>query len=128
MLVSATTLLLAAATLALSAPVNPTANSTEPYKWKITGWSAGCSRSGCYYDFNITSPEFYDGFHVLPAFDAYCSGDQNSSTVENFRPCKYLSSPPAAANLSASFIKTWGPNAGISPRILAVTFAYGAEM
>ncbi|KAG8168948.1 hypothetical protein KVR01_001697 [Diaporthe batatas] len=41
------------------------------YTWSVTGWSAGCARAGCYYDFNISAPAFSNS---VPAFKAYCSG------------------------------------------------------
>ncbi|KKY39979.1 hypothetical protein UCDDA912_g00023 [Diaporthe ampelina] len=41
------------------------------YTWTVTGWSAGCARAGCYYDFNISAPAVSES---VPAFKAYCSG------------------------------------------------------
>lgn len=41
------------------------------YTWTVSGWSAGCARAGCYYDFNISAPAFSES---VPAFNAYCSG------------------------------------------------------
>ncbi|KAI3400116.1 hypothetical protein diail_4347 [Diaporthe ilicicola] len=41
------------------------------YTWTVTGWSAGCARAGCYYDFNVSAPAFSES---VPAFKAYCSG------------------------------------------------------
>ncbi|POS72599.1 hypothetical protein DHEL01_v209002 [Diaporthe helianthi] len=41
------------------------------YTWSVTGWSAGCTRGGCFYDFNISAPAFSNS---VPAFKASCSG------------------------------------------------------
>ncbi|KAK5135753.1 hypothetical protein LTR08_004739 [Meristemomyces frigidus] len=81
------TLLAATASLTTSSTAAPTGTSsgkdTAEYRWQVTGWSAGCARSGCYYDFNVTGPE--DG--NIPCFQAYCSGDD----VGYFKQCEILS-------------------------------------
>ncbi|KAK4494496.1 hypothetical protein PRZ48_014794 [Zasmidium cellare] len=52
------------------------------YHWNITNWHAGCARSGCSYDFNVTGP--LDG--IYPEFKAYCSGGD----IGFFEDCELL--------------------------------------
>lgn len=47
--------------------------AVEGYDWVVSNWSAGCARSGCYYDFNVSAPAD-DQSPARPAFLAYCSG------------------------------------------------------
>ncbi|TGJ88714.1 hypothetical protein E0Z10_g31 [Xylaria hypoxylon] len=64
---------LAGASSASASVMRIAADSME-YDWAVTGWSAGCARAGCYYDFNITGAENLTQSPATPAFKAYCSG------------------------------------------------------
>ena len=64
-----------------------TLETSNDYTWSVSGWSAGCARRGCYYDFNITLPEYNE----LPELNAYCSGIENVELPNygvDFRACK----------------------------------------
>ncbi|KAH6655509.1 hypothetical protein BKA67DRAFT_657444 [Truncatella angustata] len=67
-----TATILAAMASAVSA-VTFHVQAVEGYDWDVTAWSAGCERSGCYYDFNVSGPAD-DQNPPRPAFLAYCSG------------------------------------------------------
>ncbi|CAJ2502774.1 Uu.00g101680.m01.CDS01 [Anthostomella pinea] len=58
------------------------------YDWAVTGWSAGCARAGCYYDFNITGDANTTAKPQRPGFKAYCSGQEG----EGYRACTQLDS------------------------------------
>lgn len=85
---------------ASAAPTPQVAGVPQEYYWNVTGWSAGCARAGCYYDFNVTGA--IDG--IRPGFLAYCSGDD----VGYFKDCKLLSGvstsgiPTVAAELATA--------------------------
>lgn len=70
------TTLLALSVSALATPILQTRQMDIPanWSWHVEGWSAGCARSGCYYDFNVTVPTI-EG-KILGA-KAYCSGYEN---------------------------------------------------
>lgn len=46
----------------------------QDWSWHVSGWTAGCARSGCYYDFNVTVPTI-EG--QIGGVKAYCSGNEN---------------------------------------------------
>ena len=73
-MVSFTTLLALSAS-ALASPLQ-TRQMDIPanWKWHVTGWEAGSTRSGGYYNFNVTVPSV-EG-QILGA-KAYCHGDEN---------------------------------------------------
>ena len=70
------------------------------YHWNVTSWHAGCARSGCTYNFNVTGHR--DG--IYPGFLAYCSGDDTGF----FKDCELLDGvttsgvPYVAASLQPS--------------------------
>ncbi|KAI1358372.1 hypothetical protein F5Y08DRAFT_119562 [Xylaria arbuscula] len=68
-----------------SAAVFRIAADSMDYNWDVTGWSAGCARAGCYYDFNITGAQNLTQRPATPAFSAYCSGDGEGSP---YKQCK----------------------------------------
>ncbi|KAI1355144.1 hypothetical protein F5Y01DRAFT_270924 [Xylaria sp. FL0043] len=65
---------LAGASSSVSAAVMRIAAESMEYNWAVTGWSAGCAKSGCSYDFNITGAENLTQYPKTPAFKAYCAG------------------------------------------------------
>ncbi|KAF2165884.1 hypothetical protein M409DRAFT_23615 [Zasmidium cellare ATCC 36951] len=70
------------------------------YHWNITSWHAGCARSGCSYNFNVTGHK--DG--IYPSFLAYCAGED----IGFFEGCEILEgvstsgTPFVAASLQPS--------------------------
>lgn len=68
--------LLALSASALASPVLQTRQMDIPsnWTWHVSGWEGGCSRGGCYYNFNVTVPSV-EG-QILGA-KAYCHGDEN---------------------------------------------------
>jgi hypothetical protein len=74
-MVSFTTLLALSAT-ALASPVLQARQIANPgdWSWHVSDWEAGCTRSGCYYYFNVTIPSV-EGQNS--GVKAYCSGNEN---------------------------------------------------
>lgn len=80
-MVSFTTLLTVSAATAgaLATPIQPTLEIRQiaipsNWTWHVSGWEAGCTRSGCYYNFNVTVPTV-EG--QIAGVKAYCSGNEN---------------------------------------------------
>lgn len=107
------------------APQAGTGVNDPSYSWSVTGWSAGCARSGCYYgqfpltllqnpsfchlkyprpisnsisDFNVTAPAYND----IPAFSAYCSGGPEGAV---FRPCNVFDDLPGNRGVAAHLLE-----------------------
>ncbi|KAG4420408.1 hypothetical protein IFR04_006424 [Cadophora malorum] len=80
------------------APQSGTGVNDPNYSWSVTGWSAGCARSGCYYDFNITAPAYND----IPAFSAYCSGGPEGAA---FKPCGVFDDLPGNRGVAAHLLE-----------------------
>ncbi|KAI3326255.1 hypothetical protein HD806DRAFT_441502 [Xylariaceae sp. AK1471] len=70
-----------------SAMIMRIAASSIHYDWDVTGWSAGCARQGCYYDFNITGAANLTSRPPTPRFKAYCSGSGEGAA---YRLCTRL--------------------------------------
>ncbi|KAL7622937.1 hypothetical protein AAE478_006616 [Parahypoxylon ruwenzoriense] len=70
-----------------SAAVMQIAATTLSWNWTVTGWSAGCARSGCYYDFNVTGIGNDTSRPARPSFKAYCSGQGEGA---DYRACTAL--------------------------------------
>ncbi|KAK7186064.1 hypothetical protein DPSP01_000672 [Paraphaeosphaeria sporulosa] len=69
------TTLLALSAGALSSPVVQRQIAIpENWNWHVSGWEAGCARSGCYYNFNVTVPTV-EG--QIAGVKAYCNGYEN---------------------------------------------------
>ncbi|RYP74791.1 hypothetical protein DL769_003938 [Monosporascus sp. CRB-8-3] len=71
------------------------------YVWEVTGWSAGCARSGCYYDFNITAEANTTSFPQRPAFSAYCHGFGEGAPYEL---CDLLMEPKVPLAVEAKLL------------------------
>lgn len=64
-----------AAALSIAAPEGKTVlGLPEGYAWSVQNWHAGCARSGCSYNFNVTGPQS----DYIPAFTAYCYGEDKA--------------------------------------------------
>jgi hypothetical protein len=106
----------ALATTILAIPTPQTGVNDPSYRWEVTGWSAGCAHSGCYYgkssyairdsvltsfaDFNITG-QAYGASPAIPAFSAYCSGGPEGVP---YRLCKILDSGPTNRAVAAKLL------------------------
>ena len=81
------------------APVTTQANKVAPanYWFNVTGWSAGCARAGCYYDFNVSAPQT----PTYPGFKAYCYG----ADTGYFSACQILGGKPKGKAQVAAKLK-----------------------
>ncbi|CAI6337714.1 unnamed protein product [Periconia digitata] len=116
--------LLASSTLA--SPLLPRqVDIPENWDWQVTNWEAGCSRSGCYYHFNLTVPSINNQLGVLASCRGYEQGYDNSFTIPSvYEDCTTLAgrNNRAAAKL--------GPRVhdgnGFGPKEIWVSFSYEA--
>ncbi|KAI3342248.1 hypothetical protein F4824DRAFT_485990 [Ustulina deusta] len=97
---------LAGVSSASAAVMRIAADSIE-YDWAVTGWSAGCARAGCYYDFNVTGAENLTSRPATPAFKAYCSGDGEGSP---YRLCQRLDEEDTDAIVVAKLLPSTTTN------------------
>ncbi|KAK6076067.1 fimbrin [Seiridium cupressi] len=74
--------------------------AVEGYDWSVTGWSAGCDRSGCYYDFNVSGPAD-DQNPKRPAFLAYCAGSGEGAP---YSECDLLDEADVARQVVAKLL------------------------
>ncbi|PVH95550.1 hypothetical protein DM02DRAFT_617848 [Periconia macrospinosa] len=122
-MVSFTSLALFAAS-ALAGPVARQIAIPENWNWQIENWEAGCSRSGCYYLFNITVPSI-EG--EILGVKARCSGSEqgydNSFTVPSvYESCQML----VGANNNAAAKLSLRPHdgTGYGPQEIIVSFLF----
>lgn len=126
-MVSFTALALMAST-AIAGPVAHQAGIPKGWNWQVEGWSAGCARSGCYYNFNVTIPSVKNG----PAgVKAYCSGseqgyDSSFSVPSTFRNCQLLEgvNNGVSARFNLREQVRPGQGGGMGPKEIEVSFAY----
>jgi hypothetical protein len=122
-MVSFTTLALLA-TSAIAGPVARQIAIPENWNWQVENWEAGCSRSGCYYYFNVTVPSIEGEILGVKAFcSGYEQGYDNSFTVPStYAPCRLLEgvNNDVAARLS---LRENDGN-GFGPKEIAVSFLY----
>ncbi|KAL1847106.1 hypothetical protein Daus18300_014046 [Diaporthe australafricana] len=90
--------------------VKAKAPAPSNYTWTVTGWSAGCARAGCYYDFNVSAPAFSDS---VPAFNAYCSGFGEGAPYDE---CEILDDDASVRQVSARLeaVNTTGTGAHLA--------------
>lgn len=93
-------------------------SSVAAADWNIINWGAGCARRGCYYSFNVTGPA--DG--VIPSFSAYCTGDEEHTKENFFKPCGVNDAGLGNRGVSAKFVPRPDPNSNIKQ--IAVSFEY----
>nr|URG42907.1 CEP127 [Alternaria solani] len=118
-MVSFTTLLAFAAGAVHATPV-----TTQPpaipsnWTWHVEGWSAGCARGGCYYDFNVSVPTI-EGFTL--GAKAYCSGSENGWYRKGnwYAPCRILEG--TNSGISAKFSERTSDTSG-SPEEILLSF------
>ncbi|KAH7128645.1 hypothetical protein B0J11DRAFT_578828 [Dendryphion nanum] len=96
----------------------------ENWNWHVTGWHAGCARSGCSYNFNVTIPTIEN---KILGVKAYCSGaeviDGVNLDLNTYRNCQILEG--VNNGVSAKF----GPRKDFQsggPEKIFVSFTLGA--
>ncbi|KAI0974105.1 hypothetical protein F4678DRAFT_399347 [Xylaria arbuscula] len=104
-----------------SASVFRIAAESMEYDWAVTGWSAGCARSGCYYDFNVTGAENLTQYPPTPAFKAYCSGDGEGSP---YRLCQRLDDEDTDALVVAKLLPSNTTSNGTRHARIQVSLKY----
>ncbi|KAF2193759.1 hypothetical protein K469DRAFT_619047 [Zopfia rhizophila CBS 207.26] len=112
-MVSASALLLFAASAIASPLVQRQTEIPEDWNWQVEGWHAGCARSGCSYNFNITVPTI-EG--EIGGVKAYCSGYENGAF---FIPCQILE---GVNNGVAAKLLPREDESGRGPQQFAVSF------
>ncbi|RYP05386.1 hypothetical protein DL765_009850 [Monosporascus sp. GIB2] len=91
----------AAASNAMTFSIMAAEEQTVDYAWEVTGWSAGCSRRGCYYNFNITAEANTTSYPQRPAFSAYCHGYGEGAPYEL---CQLLMEPEVPLGVEAKLL------------------------
>ncbi|KAI0479758.1 hypothetical protein F4859DRAFT_449114 [Xylaria cf. heliscus] len=104
-----------------SAAVLRIAADTMDYSWEVTGWSAGCARAGCYYDFNVTGAENLSSNPATPAFKAYCAGEGEGSP---YRLCTRLDDGKDDAVVVAKLLPSTTQEDGSRPATIQVSLKY----
>ncbi|KAI8963731.1 hypothetical protein F5Y11DRAFT_136032 [Daldinia sp. FL1419] len=95
-----------------SAGIMHIAAASAPWKWSVTGWSAGCARD-CYYDFNVTGDASSTSKPARPSFKAYCSGEGEGA---NYRACTALEETETDYLVLAKLLPSNGTTNGTSHR------------
>lgn len=114
-----TSVLLAAMATAVSA-VNFKVQAVEGYDWDVTNWSAGCARSGCYYDFNVSAPAD-DQNPPRPAFSAYCSGAGEDAPYDT---CTLLDEADVTRRVAAKLLPAIRSNDTNTSTIARITVSF----
>ncbi|KAH6851533.1 hypothetical protein J4E91_010095 [Alternaria rosae] len=114
------------ATTAMAGPVARQIAIPEGWTWQVENWEAGCSRQGCYYNFNITVPSVPEG----PAgVKAYCHGyeqgyDQSFMIPSAYENCQLLEG--VNNGVAARLSEREHDGNGFGPKEIEVSFEYGA--
>jgi hypothetical protein len=118
------TTLLAFSAGALASPVLQARQIAIPenWTWHIDGWTGGCSRSGCSYNFNVTVPRV-EG--EIAGVKAYCNGYENGwyRRGNTFDGCQILEG--SNNGVAAKFSERESDVDG-SPKEIIVSFELGA--
>jgi hypothetical protein len=122
-MVSFTTITLLA-TSALAGPVARQIAIPENWNWHVEGWEAGCSRSGCYYNFNLTVPTVEGKILGVKAYcHGYEQGYDNSFTVPStYTPCRLLEGVNNSVAAKLSLREHDGQ--GLGPKEIIVSFLF----
>jgi len=112
------------ATSAFASPVARQIAIPENWNWHVEGWEGGCSRQGCYYNFNVTVPTVEGEIAGVKAYcNGYEQGYDNSFTIPSvYAPCRLLDgvNNGVAAKLS---LREHDGN-GFGPKEIIVSFLY----
>jgi hypothetical protein len=120
------TTILALSGAALASPVlqHRTTSIPENWNWPVSGWTAGCARAGCYYNFNVTIPSVDTEQWKIAGVKAYCNGYENGEYGEEnfYEGCQILEgvNNGVAAKMSKRESSTDG-----SPNDILISFKYG---
>ena len=122
-MVSFTTLALLA-TSAIAGPIARQIAIPEKWNWHVEGWEAGCGRSGCSYNFNITVPTV-EG--EIAGVKASCRGSEqgyeNRFTIPStYEPCRLLEG--TNNGVAAKFSLREHDGQGFGPKEIIVSFLY----
>ena len=107
------------ATTAMAGPVARQIAIPEGWTWQVENWEAGCSRQGCYYNFNITVPSVPEGPAGVKAYcHGYEQGYDNSFTIPStYAQCRTLA---GGDNVAAARLSLREP--GLGPKEIDVSF------
>lgn len=94
--------------------------AVEGYDWSVTNWSAGCARSGCYYDFNVSGVAD-DQNPARPAFLAYCSGGVEDAPYDE---CTLLDEADVDRRVAARLLNATRANNTNTIAHIQVSFQY----
>jgi hypothetical protein len=123
-------------TSAIATPIARQIAIPEGWEWQVENWEAGCSRSGCYYNFNVTVPSIENQLGVIAACSGSEQGYDNSFTIPStYVECRTLAGGDnvAAARLSLrepglgpkeidiSFVLPGNPNSD-PPRLVSISY------
>jgi hypothetical protein len=114
------TTLLAFSAGALASPVLQNRQIAIPdnWNWHVSGWEAGCTRSGCYYNFNVTVPAV-EG--QIAGVKAYCRGNENGWYRKGnwYEGCRILEG--ANNGVAAKLSERWS-DVDSSPKEILISF------
>lgn len=110
---------------ALAGPVARQVAIPENWNWHVENWSAGCSRQGCYYNFNITIPSVEGEILGVKAYcNGYEQGYDNSFTVPSvYETCQLLEG--VNNGVAAKLSPRANDGQGFGPKEIIVSFETG---
>ncbi|CAI9637823.1 unnamed protein product [Alternaria burnsii] len=112
------------ATSAMAGPVARQIAIPENWDWQVENWEAGCGRSGCYYNFNVTVPTIQGEIAGVKAYcHGYEQGYDNSFTVPStYETCQLLEG--VNNGVAARFSLRENDGQGFGPKEIEVSFLY----
>ncbi|KAH6839904.1 hypothetical protein B0T12DRAFT_364043 [Alternaria alternata] len=112
------------ATSAMAGPVARQIAIPENWDWQVENWEAGCGRSGCYYNFNVTIPTIKGEIAGVKAYcHGYEQGYDNSFTVPStYETCQLLEG--VNNGVAARFSLRENDGQGFGPKEIEVSFLY----
>lgn len=112
------------ATSAMAGPVARQIAIPENWDWQVENWEAGCGRSGCYYNFNVTVPTIKGEIAGVKAYcHGYEQGYDNSFTVPStYETCQLLEG--VNNGVAARFSLRENDGQGFGPKEIEVSFLY----
>ncbi|KAG9190160.1 hypothetical protein G6011_08248 [Alternaria panax] len=112
------------ATSAMAGPVARQVAIPENWNWQVENWEAGCSRSGCYYNFNVIVPTIAGEIGGVKAnCNGYEQGYDNSFTIPSiYEGCQLLEG--VNNGVAARFSLREKDGQGLGPKQIEVSFLY----
>lgn len=121
------TTILALSAGALASPVLQARQIAIPenWSWHVSGWEAGCARSGCYYNFNVTVPTV-EG--QIGGVKAYCNGYENGYYRKGnwYQNCQILDGVNNGVAAKLSERPAESDESSTSPQEILISFELGA--